>query len=343
MPEGRGIRDWLTRGWHDGRSRAWLAPLAAAFALFAALRRLSYRYGLLASRDPGVPVVVIGNITAGGTGKTPLVIWLASQLRARGIAAGVVLRGHGGNAAQPTLVRSDSAPAEVGDEAVIIARRTGCPVAVGRRRVAAARLLAGEGCVVVISDDGLQHLAMRREVEIAVVDGARGFGNGALLPQGPLRETPARLRTVDAVVIHGGATTGIAAGLVAPLSMHLQVDALRSVRTDELIPPGALRDARVHAVAGIGNPQRFFGLLRQLGCRPVEHPFPDHHPFTPADLAFAEQLPIVMTEKDAVKCRAFATDRMHYLQVSATLPDADAARLLQLVQGSLRNGERVHA
>jgi tetraacyldisaccharide 4'-kinase len=176
-----------------------------------------------------------------------------------------------------------------------------------------------------------------------VIDGARGFGNGALLPQGPLRETPGRLRTADAVVINGRDLTGVAGQITAPLSMFMATEALRSVRTDEQIQPDALRGVQVHAVAGIGNPERFFEQLRMVGCRPVEHAFADHHAYAPADLAFADPWPIVMTEKDAVKCRAFATDRMQYLQVSATLPDADAARLLQLVHDSLQKGERIHA
>jgi tetraacyldisaccharide 4'-kinase len=203
-------------------------------------------------------------------------------------------------------------------------------------------LLADRHCQLVIGDDGLQHLALQRDLEIAVIDGARGLGNGALLPQGPLREAPGRLLRVNAVVINGGDSTGIAERVRGTLSMTMTADALRSVATDAEIPLQALRDGQVHAVAGIGNPERFFALLRSLGCRPVEHRFADHHAFTLADFAFAGGLPIVMTEKDAVKCRAFATDCMQYLQVSATLPGADAARLLQLVQGCLRNGELAH-
>jgi tetraacyldisaccharide 4'-kinase len=336
MPDARAFHAWLIRGWYHGQARPLLAPLAWLFAAYTGLRRLAYRCGLLASRHPGVPVVVVGNLTAGGTGKTPLVIWLAEQLRARGIVVGVVLRGYGGLASGPLRVNADSDPADVGDEAVLIARRTGCPVAIGRKRVAAARLLADQGCKVVLSDDGLQHLALQRDLEIVVVDGARGFGNGALLPQGPLRETPDRLRSVAATVINGGDSTGIAVRVKQALTMTIHAAALRSVATDAQIALQDLRGGEVHAVAGTGNPERFFALLRTLGCRVVEHGFPDHHAFTPVDVMFADQLPIVMTEKDAVKCRAFATDRMRYLQVSATLSPADAARLLQLVLGCLR-------
>jgi tetraacyldisaccharide 4'-kinase len=336
MPDARAFHAWLIRGWYQGRARPLLAPLAWLFAAYTGLRRLAYRCGLMASRHAGVPVVVVGNLTAGGTGKTPLVIWLAEQLHARGIVVGVVLRGYGGLASGPLRVNADSDPAEVGDEAVLIARRTGCPVAIGRKRVAAARLLADQGCKAVLCDDGLQHLALQRDLEIVVVDGARGFGNGALLPQGPLRETPDRLRSVAATVINGSDSTGIAMRVKDALTMTINAAALRSVATDAQIALQDLRGGEVHAVAGTGNPERFFALLRTLGCRVVEHGFPDHHAFTPVDMAFADQLPIVMTEKDAVKCRAFATDRMQYLQVSAKLSPADAARLLQLVLGCLR-------
>jgi tetraacyldisaccharide 4'-kinase len=343
MPENSGIRGWLVRGWYGDANRHWLKPLAMLFAGLTSLRRLGYRSGLFASGGAGVPVIVIGNLTAGGTGKTPLVIWLARQLQAHGVQVGVVLRGHGGRAVAPQLVHPDSDPAVVGDEAVLIARRAACPVAVGRKRLAAARLLAGQGCTAVLSDDGLQHLAMHRQLEIAVVDGARGFGNGALLPQGPLREAPGHLDRMDAVVFNGSDVTGIAGRIKEPLSMIVNAQALRSVASDDLIALETLRGSQVHAVAGIGNPQRFFDLLRGLGCRPVEHVFADHHAFKAGDLAFEDPLPVVMTEKDAVKCRAFATDRMQYLQVSVEMPEADAARLLQLVQDGLRRGVRIQA
>ncbi len=211
MPDSNALRRWLERSWYGGRRRSWLAPLTLLFAGITGLRRLAYRWGLLASQHPGVPVVVVGNLTVGGTGKTPLVIWLALQLHRQGLRVGVVLRGYGGSAVGPMPVTATSDPAAVGDEAVLIATRTGCAVAVGRQRAAAAGLLAASGCELVLSDDGLQHLALRRDLEIVVVDGARGFGNGALLPQGPLRESPSRLRGVAAVVINGPDATGLAA------------------------------------------------------------------------------------------------------------------------------------
>jgi tetraacyldisaccharide 4'-kinase len=341
MPDTRRLRRWLEGSWY-GQRRSWLAPLAMLFAAVTALRRLAYRSGWFASHHPGVPVVVVGNLTVGGTGKTPLVIWLAGQLVRRGLRVGVVLRGYGGSARGPLRVTSTSTPAEVGDEAVLIAARTGCAVAIARRRSEAAALLAAGGCDLILADDGLQHLALRRDLEIVVVDGARGFGNGALLPQGPLRETPARLRNVVSV-LNGADLTGIAARLPAAMSMSVEADELRALSDDAMLPLGSLHGARVHAVAATGNPQRFFALLRELGCQPVEHVFADHHAFRPADLDFAGHLPIVMTEKDAVKCRAFATERMQYIRVSARLGDADAERLLQRVQGCIQYGETTHA
>lgn len=204
-------------------------------------------------------------------------------------------------------------------------------------------MLEAEGVEVLLSDDGLQHLALARDVEIAVIDGMRGLGNGCLLPQGPLRERADRLGRVSAVVINGREGIRLPALAKEPLSMSLEVDALCAVTDDARLPLATLGGARVHAVAGIGNPARFFSLLREQGCEPVQHEFADHHAFAARDLDFPDDLPIVMTEKDAVKCRHFASRRMQYLRVSARLSDADAARLMRLVQGCLKNGEHKHA
>jgi tetraacyldisaccharide 4'-kinase len=266
----------------------------------------------------------------GGTGKTPLVIWLARALREAGHHPGVVLRGYGGTSRAPRLVVAEDTSAEVGDEAVLVRRRSGGPVAVGANRVAAARLLVAQRCTVIIADDGLQHLALRRDLAIAVVDGARGFGNGALLPAGPLREPAARLDDADLVVVQGRDLQGVASRH-DPLVMELEPEVLFQLAGGLEESPATLRGEAVHAVAGIGNPQRFFRMLRGLGANLVEHPFPDHHAFRPAELAFGDALRIVMTEKDAVRCRAFAHERMWCLSVAARLPDADARRLLQAV------------
>jgi tetraacyldisaccharide 4'-kinase len=340
MPELAAMRAWLLRSWYPGPAHAWLAPLSAVFAAAAASRRFAYRHGLLRSQHPGVPVIVVGNLTAGGTGKTPLVVWLVQQLQAQGMQVGVMLRGYGGRARTPTLVTAGSDPVRVGDEAVLVAQRTACQVAVGAQRTQVARLLVAEGCNILISDDGLQHLALRRDLALVVVDGARGFGNGALLPQGPLREPIASLRKADAVIINGPGRAGLAARIAAPLQMHYEAMELRAVGGERTRPIAALAGSAVHAVAGIGNPERFFALLRDQGCEVTAHAFPDHHPYQPADLAFGDARQIVMTEKDAVKCRAFATDRMWYLPVTAGFAAGDATRLLQLLQRCKTKGGR---
>lgn len=243
------------------------------------------------------------------------------------------LRGYGGRQRAARRVQPDDAATQVGDEALLLARRSGCPVAVGVRRAAAARLLAAAGCDIVIADDGLQHLAMARALSVLVIDGARGFGNGALLPAGPLREPATRLQAADIVVLHGPDRRGVVPAGIEPLSMQLVPAALREVGSDREVPLQWLQGATVHALAGIGNPERFFALLRELGAQPLCHPRPDH--FMPdrdaLDLPGGHR--IVMTEKDAVKCRALAAGRddLFYLQVSAALPHADAARLLERV------------
>jgi tetraacyldisaccharide 4'-kinase len=351
MPEISAAQRLIERCWYGARAPWWLLPLSWLFALVVRLRRWAYRAGWFASHPPGVPVVVVGNITVGGTGKTPLVIWLATQLQARGVRVGIVLRGYGGTAVAPTLVTANSSSREVGDEAVLLAQRAACSVCVGRDRVGAARRLVAQGCELIVCDDGLQHLALRRDLEILVIDGARGFGNGALLPAGPLREPVARVRTADGVVVNGEPTTAIAADLAVamsadqgePLVLRLQAGELQQLTSGTRMPVSVLQGQRVHAVAGIGNPARFFALLRALGAQVDAHAFADHHRYTPDDLAFADERLIVMTEKDAVKCRAFAADRMYALPVDAQLADADAARLLQRVLACMTTRGRIDA
>lgn len=282
------------------------------WAWSAQARRAAYASGLLRSTRLPVPVIVVGNLTVGGTGKTPLTIWLARHLSAQGHRVGIVSRGHGGGASHwPQPVRPDSDPALVGDEAVMIARRSGCPLVVGPDRVAAARALLGRCAVdLLLCDDGLQHHALARDIEIAVVDGIRRLGNERCLPAGPLREPPARLSTVDLVVCHGSPRRG-------EFAMQLEVRALVPLAGGEERSPASLRGQRVHCVTGIGHPERFFASMRALGARVVAHAFPDHHPFSPADLDFGDDAPVVMTEKDAVKCERFAGHRHWYLAVEA--------------------------
>jgi tetraacyldisaccharide 4'-kinase len=333
MPEMPALRRWVEQGWYGTQHHAVLRPLAALYGLAMRLRRWGYHSGLRASVHAGVPTIVIGNLTVGGTGKTPLVIWLASRLRERGLNPAIVLRGYGGTQRGPRLVRPDDDPAITGEEAVLLARRTGCAVAIGARRTEAAALVIQGGCNVLISDDGLQHLALRRDLEIIVIDGARGVGNGLLLPAGPLRESPSRLVPGACVVLHGEDLRGAIPAGIAPFAMRLDTLPLRQLPDDRECGLGALQGLRVRAVAGIGNPQRFFAQLRGLGIDPLEQPFPDHHRLTAADLAFGDGLPIVMTEKDAVKCAGLAAGRtdLYYLPVAAILPEADATRLVDRV------------
>jgi tetraacyldisaccharide 4'-kinase len=291
---------------------------ASLYAGITALRRRLYRAGILRTHRIDKPVVVVGNVTVGGTGKTPLTIALIEALRARGIAAGVVSRGYGGTERGPLFVDHATSAAQVGDEPLLIHRRTHAPVAIGRDRVAAAQLLLRSAEVdVVIADDGLQHYRLGRDVEICVVDGARRFGNERLLPAGPLREPLERLERVDFRVCNGGEPQG------GEIAMRLVNDG--AYRVDDALfraEIAAFAGQRVHAVAGIGNPARFFDALRAFGIEPVEHPFADHHAYTAADLAFGDDAPVLMTEKDAVKCRAFAPTHWWALPVVAQLPDA---------------------
>lgn len=308
-----------------------LAPLGWLMAVLVLLRRRLYRHGLRRSQRLPVPVIVVGNIFVGGTGKTPLVIWLCQRLQAQGYRPGIVLRGYGGRASSwPQQVQADSDPEQVGDEAVLLARQTGVPVAAGPQRAAAASLLLEAGCDVIISDDGLQHYALARDAEIAVIDAGRGLGNGRCLPAGPLREPRSRLASVDLVVANG------APSALTPYFFQLVAEPLQplSSAAGSAAPAGG----RVHAVAGIGNPQRFFDQLRRLGFDPIEHPFPDHHRYRAEELSFGDDLPILMTAKDAVKLSGLASARCWVLPVRAE-PDVATcnaldALLAQVMQGA---------
>lgn len=314
--------------WYGARAPSlWLRTVSGMFAAVSGFRRRLYASGVLPRVRLPVPVVVVGNISVGGTGKTPLTIALVEALRARGFKPGVISRGFGGSAQVASRVDAQSEPAVVGDEARLIFDATGAPVAIARKRADAGRLLLqGGGIDVLIADDGLQHYALCRDVEICVIDGERRFGNGRLLPAGPLREPASRLESADFRVCNGDAARP------GEVSMTLAGDT--AVSLADRAERRALRDfagRRAHAVAGIGNPQRFFAQLRALGIDAQEHPFPDHRAFVAADLDFGDDAPVLMTEKDAVKCSAFARADWWSVPVRAQLPmefvEAVAARI----------------
>ena len=310
------MRHWYRRG-----ALAWLLwPASVAFGILVRVRRALYRLRIFKSVHPGIPVIVVGNLTAGGAGKTPLVLWVAEFLKANGWSPAIVSRGYGASPKEkrhgPRSATIADDAKEVGDEPILLARRSGCPVWIGADRVqviAALRALHPEVDLVVL-DDGLQHYRVRRDLEIAVVD-ARGFGNGFLLPAGPLREPPSRLRSVHAVVSNQSSMEGYAMRLAGD-TLHRMTDAR------ERQPAQAFGGQKVHAVAGIGDPERFFLHLAELGVTAQRHPFPDHHPFRAEDLAFGDAAPVLLTEKDAVKLRHAARPNWWVLPVTAQLDPA---------------------
>ncbi|HUN70135.1 MAG TPA: tetraacyldisaccharide 4'-kinase [Burkholderiales bacterium] len=319
------MNHWSRRG-----AVAWLLwPASLLFGIVASCRRLFFKFHLFKSHKAGVPVIVVGNLVAGGSGKTPLVLWIVQLLKEHRWRPGIVSRGYGGSALLPVEANIASPPEEVGDEPILLARRSGCPVWVAPDRVAACRLLREKHpeCDVIVTDDGLQHYALRRDIEICVVDG-RGFGNGFLLPAGPLREPPSRLGSVDAVVTHG-------ASGVKGYEMALEGESLvRMTDARDVRPAKSFAGQKVHAVAGIGDPKRFFLQLARFGIKPVPHPFPDHHPFSAGELDFGDEAPVVMTEKDAVKCKRFARANHWVFPVSASLDPAFGRWLLERLGGS---------
>ena len=332
----------LTRLWYEGGVAAWfLQPLSWLYRAAMSLRRQGYASGWLPSHRVGRPVVVVGNLTVGGTGKTPLVAWLAEHLVQRGVKVGILSRGYGSSGHAPRRVDPGSDWRDVGDEPLLLRQRTGCTTVVSADRVAGARLLIEQGAEVILADDGLQHLRLARDCEIVVIDGARGFGNGRLLPAGPLRDPVSRLASVDLIVVNGERTHASFAQLPSTLAPHSVQMALEPGSALHLAGRQAARSVEsfrgqpVHAVAGIGNPLRFFGDLRSRGLQILEHAFPDHHPFTAADLDFGDDLSVLMTEKDAVKCRRFANERLWYVPVSARFSDAQAAEVLGRVMSKL--------
>jgi tetraacyldisaccharide 4'-kinase len=329
-------QDWLQRMWYG--NSAWrfpLLPLSLIFFAVISLRRWLYRVGIVKSSRVSVPVVVIGNITVGGTGKTPITIWLAQELKIRGHNPGIVSRGYGGRVG-PTPIEATafSSPDTVGDEAILIAIRSRCPVFVHPNRVAAAKAAIDSGVDIIIADDGLQHYRLARDYEIAVLDGLRGTGNGLLLPAGPLREPLERLHLVDRVLVQ---TEGqdVDVPFLRRLAdrtssaFTLVPKQMRELNGMSSRPLSEFSGKTVHAVAAIGNPTRFFRMLESHGMRVIPHAYRDHLQLTMKHLAFGDGLPIVMTEKDAVKCGGLSVANCWYVPVTVKFPNASRSNWLE--------------
>lgn len=335
---------FIHRVWYEGSRWYWLfMPLSLLFWLISSVRRALYRNNWLPKTHVGVPVIVVGNITAGGTGKTPVTIWLAHQLIERGYRPGVVSRGYAGSGGQaPLRVDDASDPGVVGDEPVLIAKRTGCPVIVGSDRARAAQMLVSEGVDVVIADDGLQHYALHRAYEICVIDGERRLGNRRLLPAGPLRETARRLLSVDQVLVNGqcgGADTTVA----EQNALCFDLRATDACRADdsERRPLESFSGTKMQAVAAIGNPKRFFDLLRRYGIDAVEHSLRDHDT---VDLKhFDADTPVIMTEKDVVKLAPPIAGDIWYVPVSLFIEPAMANAWLEQMNSRLKDEQRRYA
>ena len=320
---------FLNSVWYGNSPLRWAFwPASLLYLALAKLRRDAYARGWRKAVDIAVPVIVVGNVSVGGTGKTPFVIWLAAQLKQRGRRVGIVTRGYRGKGKEwPRAVTADSDPDEVGDEPVLLARRTGCPVVAGPDRVACVEALLKDARVdVVLSDDGLQHYRLGRRIEIAVVDGVRGMGNGLCLPAGPLREPPARLAEVDAIVVNGG--TWGHAGVFRAQAVVTKVYNLNDGAERTL---DSFRSEQVHAVAGIGNPQRFFDLLEAADLDVVAHPLEDHADIGPGELTFDEPGAVLITEKDAVKCERLKLAGVWCVVVDLEFDADRTARLMRLV------------
>ena len=311
-------RGWQRAGWLN----RLLYPVSVFYSLIMATRGLLYRLGLKPSFSLPAPTIVVGNLSVGGTGKTPLVIALAGYLESIGYRPGIVTRGYKAESLQGcALVDARSTAKDVGDEALLIYQRCALPVMVGRDRVANGRTLVEEqGCNVILSDDGFAHFRLQRDIDVVVVDGNRGFGNAWCLPAGPLREPIRNLKRGHAVVIHGTQSPDLVIEHDHVFRMSLRTESVTSVDTARTRDLAYFAGQSVHAVAGIGHPERFFSQLSEAGITVIPHPFDDHHDFVESDLDFADDLAVLMTEKDAVKCRRFgASDNHWFVPVSANL------------------------
>ena len=333
--------NWSHRVWYEGAPSGWvLLPLSGLYWLILGVRRFLYNAGVFKTRRADVPVIVVGNITAGGTGKTPTVLWLVERLRERGFAPGIVSRGYGGSKANTSMrVEADTDASVAGDEPVLLARRGNCPVVVDPDRARAAAMLAADGADVVVADDGLQHYRLLRDYEICVIDGARGLGNRRLLPAGPLREGVHRLDDVEQVLVNGILQTSEQQQTTAEQNaISFELVATEACRLNGSLtrPIGRFAGTTVHAVAAIGNPQRFFDVLRLHGIQVIEHSFPDHAELSSADIDFGDNFEVFMTEKDAVKLDRSARDKFWYVPVELTMDPVEAAPLLEQIESRLR-------
>ena len=333
---------WLHRVWYEGASYyQMLLPLSGLYWLIITLRRCLYGLGILGRHRAIVPVIIVGNITAGGTGKTPVTIWLAGELQKRGFKAGIVSRGYGGSKSS-TSMRVDMAsdPDVVGDEPVLLAKRTGCTVVVDSNRARAAQMLVDDGVNVIIADDGLQHYRLERTYEICVIDGARGLGNRFLLPAGPLRETIDRLSEVDQVLINGRRGDNVAElTAVEQNAIEFELVAREITRLNGSLtrPIEGFSGTTVHAVAAIGNPARFFDMLRAHGIHVIEHAFQDHARLSVSDLRFGDDFEVLMTEKDAVKLDATSSDKYWTVPVDLEIDPALSSPWLEQIESRLRS------
>lgn len=333
---------WLHRIWYEGGSfHQALLPLSGIYWLLITLRRSLYRTGFLGRYRADVPVIIVGNITAGGTGKTPVTIWLVKELRDRGFHPGVVSRGYGGSKSGSSMrVDTASDPDVVGDEPVLLARRAGCPVVVDADRSRAVQMLVDDGVDVIIADDGLQHYRLERSYEICVIDGARGLGNRLLLPAGPLRETIGRLSEVDQILINGK-TTGDAAETTAveqnAIEFELVAHEVSRLNGSLTRPIEGFAGTTVHAVAAIGNPARFFDMLRAHGMQVIEHAFQDHARLSDSQLRFGDDFEVLMTDKDAVKLDAAISDKFWTVPVDLQIDPVISGPWLEQIESRLRS------
>lgn len=317
------MRNLLLQQWYEPKLWGWLLwPIAQIFSCLVKLRRFCYKKNILNVYHATVPVIIVGNITVGGTGKTPLVMYFAKLLQQRGFRPGIVTRGYKGKIRTAALVHPNADPLLVGDEAALMANNCSCPVMIAKNRSIGVQALVQHHKVdIILSDDGLQHYALGRDIEIAVIDGQRRFGNGHSLPMGPLREMPTRLKSVDLTIVNGTDMQ------VACNRAYMLQDSSDSTQLDSFI------GKTVHAIAGIGNPQQYFMQLRKLGITVIEHAFPDHYIYKASDIIFTDALPVLMTEKDAVKCRSFAKPQHWVVVTQVSVTDTIVDKFDDLVKG----------